>query len=151
MKSQLLSPLHRATRQITLDIERGINEIGVNLKADEAHALSYVASYGPCPTGQVQRVLGLSRSTITSLVERLHKRGLIERTHSASDKRVILLETTEAGKAVAGQTDSYAIKLEKRILAELNANDRDAFQRIIEAIQTVTGVTVVDHRLHNKK
>lgn len=42
--------------------------------------------------------LSLSRATITSIVDRLEKRGLVRRERSDEDRRVIYLQLTETGQ-----------------------------------------------------
>ena len=145
MTFQILSPLHRATRQITLTLEQCVADLGLAMRADEAHALSYIAAYGPCPTGNIQRVLGSSRSTITSLLDRLVKRGYIVRHPDSSDARVVLLTITEAGQAVASQVEVSGHQLEARIMQQLSDKDLAALQRICAAIDQATNVTVVHH------
>jgi len=48
------------------------------------------------PSG-VAKAVHLSQATVTSILDRLEKAGLIRRTRSETDKRVIRLQLTEAG------------------------------------------------------
>lgn len=143
MTLQILSPLHRATRQVQLSLETSVSNL--DLSADEGHALTYIAAYGPCPTGNVQRVIGSRRSTITSLLDRLVKRGLLKRSKDKADGRVLLIAVTAKGRSLAQKAAVSAKKLEARISGELSSRDLAAFKRIIAAIDTATGVTVVKH------
>lgn len=145
MKLAILSPLHRAVRQVMLSLEEAIIDAGLDVRPDEGHALSYIGTYGPCPTGNVQRVLGVKRSTVTSLLDRLVRRGLIIRQGDPSDGRVVLVQVTAAGRRLVERLDACALKLEQRIAEQIGTRDRAALHRILAAIDQVTGVTVVDH------
>jgi len=47
---------------------------------------------------QLARVLGVTPANVTGVVERLVKLGLVRRTESPDDRRVLLLEATDKGK-----------------------------------------------------
>ena len=145
MAFRVLSPLHRATRQITLALEEVVGELG--LRADEGHALSYLASYSPCPTGDLQRVLGAPRSTLTSMVDRLCERELVERVADPDDGRVLRLQITRQGRALARRVEAAGHELEQRITTALSERDLHAFDRMMTAINDATGVTVVERKM----
>ena len=46
--------------------------------------------------GQLARAISLSQATVTTIIDRLEKRQLISRIRSASDKRKVYLELSEA-------------------------------------------------------
>jgi DNA-binding MarR family transcriptional regulator len=60
----------------------------------------------PLPTGTLAEQLGLDRSNITSVVDRLEESGLIARQPHPEDRRVKLLALTDAGRALRGQLDA---------------------------------------------
>ena len=52
---------------------------------------------------QLAQVLGLDKSTVSGLVERAERRGLLERATSAIDARVTEVAITPAGSRLAGE------------------------------------------------
>src|ERR1700753_865440 len=52
---------------------------------------------------ELGRLLGLDKSSVTGLVDRAERRGLVARVPSTSDRRVVLVELTAAGRAVVGE------------------------------------------------
>lgn len=145
MASTLLSPLHRANRQILIAMGERLTAAGIDLPVDDGHALLYLSRYGPCPTGNVQRVIGCQRSTLTSLLDRLERRDLIERSHDETDRRVILVEATSAGDRLADRLETIGLALEAELAAALGPRDRATLSRFFAAVDRATGVTVVDH------
>ncbi len=68
---------------------------------------------------------------ITSLVDHLEQQGLVERTRSAEDRRVIHVRITEAGRRLAAETMKPLEALEQRLMGEL---DRDELLRLVELL-----------------
>ena len=81
--------------------------------------------------------IGFDTSTIGSVIDRLERRGLIERRAAPSDRRVRLLHSTAAGSALLEQVIPAMLKAQRRILAPLPAADRPKFlamlKRVVEA------------------
>ena len=67
----------------------------------EAHALMDLAAEGPLNHGELAARLRLEKSTVSRLVRQLEKRKWIKRTPAVSDRRVIQIQLTLAGKAAA--------------------------------------------------
>jgi DNA-binding MarR family transcriptional regulator len=72
------------------------------------------------PTMQeLGRFLGLDKSSISGLVDRAERRGLVRRTPSAEDRRAVRVSLTEAGRTLGGQValafgariDAYVVGL----------------------------------------
>ncbi len=59
----------------------------------------------PMATGTLAEQLGLDRSNVTSVVDRLEERGLITRQPHPGDRRIKLLALTEAGRATRAAID----------------------------------------------
>jgi DNA-binding MarR family transcriptional regulator len=58
---------------------------------------------GPKTAGQLADAIGLSTAATTTLLDRLEKRGLIQRVRDAADRRKVLAEMTELGYRQSGQ------------------------------------------------
>ncbi|MDN3356485.1 MarR family transcriptional regulator [Actinomadura sp. DC4] len=84
---------------------------GNPLSVAQLEVLSCVADQPGIRPGQIARRLMLAANSVTTLVNALHTRGLVERTHSADDARAIALSPTPAGRqAVEGwKTTNTAI------------------------------------------
>ncbi len=141
--SRLLSPFHKATRQIEITIADVIKKVVTDIGPVDCHALIYTKTYGPCPTGDIQQVLGLQRSTLTSMLNRLEAKSYITRTPSKTDKRILLLEITAKGSIVADKVNKAVYAFEEQLMAELSDRDLKHIQKLFDAVATVTDVTVV--------
>ena len=137
---QILSPLHRANRQIAIHLEKLISDLG--LTAPEAHLLSYVQNYGPCPVGELVNVLGHKKSTMTNMLDRMEEYGFLERQVNPQDRRSFLVATTRAGTKIGSATRDRVIQAEQEILQHLTVRDMKTFAKVIAAIDQVTGVEI---------
>ena len=78
--------------------------------------------------------IGFDTSTIGGVIDRLERRGLVERQASPTDRRVRLLRLTEAGEALARDVVPAMLKAQQRILAPLPAAERPRF---VDMLRTV--------------
>ncbi|WP_157545464.1 MarR family winged helix-turn-helix transcriptional regulator [Hamadaea tsunoensis] len=55
---------------------------------------------------ELGRLLGLDKSSISGLVDRAERRGLVTRTASAQDRRAVHVATTAAGRRLAAEVET---------------------------------------------
>jgi len=55
---------------------------------------------GPMSMGRLAEVLEVSVASATGIVDRMEKRGFVERRHDEEDRRVVLVHMTQAGRDV---------------------------------------------------
>ncbi len=133
---QFLSPLHKATRLIGDHL--GARSLLTGLSGTEAHLLSYLRSYGPCPIGAVVEVFGLKKSTLTGVTDRLVEKGLLTRDVNPGDRRSFLLELTAAGHAQADRIRATLETFEQSIADQLTEADLQGFRNVMTAIARAT-------------
>lgn len=136
-KLKILSPLHKASRQIGLHLKTPC--AGLGLRPADAHMLSYIAVYGPCPINEVVRIFGHKKSTLTGILDRLEKEALIERSPNPNDRRSTVIASTKAGRLRAQKVRGFVDKLEAECLAQLSKRDLAGFDRVMEVIASTTG------------
>jgi DNA-binding MarR family transcriptional regulator len=79
--------------------ERVGREMG--LSAQQAELLC--AAMRPAPVGDIARTLRCDRSNVTRLADRAARRGLLSRRAGEQDGRVVVLELSPEGRALAEQ------------------------------------------------
>lgn len=78
--------------------------------------------------------IGADKTRIITTLDELQQRGYIERRPDPDDRRVRLLEITPAGRAVKNAVQSDIQRGEERWLAELSAEERKVFLRVLERL-----------------
>lgn len=89
---QLLQLLVQMTLRLRL---RGVDlESSTGLSGRELDLVALLGSSGPTSVKSLVAELGLPRSTMTAIVDRLEARGLIKRLPNPKDRRSVILEAT---------------------------------------------------------
>ncbi|HEY0225310.1 MAG TPA: MarR family transcriptional regulator [Mycobacterium sp.] len=78
--------------------------------------------------------IGADKTRIIGTLDELQQSGYIERRPDPDDRRVRLLEITPAGRAVKNAVQSDIQRGEERWLAELTAEERRLFLRVLERL-----------------
>lgn len=137
---RIISPIHKALRQIQIWMESKCRSAG--LIPVEGHLLGYVQAYGPCPISEVHRVLGDKRSTLTSMLDRLERRGLVARKPNPRDRRSWLVGLTPKGRSLAAKLRKVCEEFESKVLAQIAPGELKEFQKVLDAVGRVTNVQV---------
>ena len=94
------------------------------------------------PVTAVVRLLGVPKSTITSLLKRLERDGLIHRGQNPQDARSQLLFVTEKGAQTGKAAQERVKALERRLQARVSNADMRALARIVDAVTAETGINL---------
>ena len=132
MPLRLVPPIHRATHRIGLYLSA---VGGGSLSQGEAHILALLASGGPATIADLHRGLAHTRSTLTSILDRLADRGLITRTVGIEDRRTFLVAPTAAGRTVAAQVKRSLADLEQTVARRVSAAEVIACLKVLSAIE----------------
>jgi len=94
----VLIAIRRVIRAVYLH-SRKLNQ-SYSLTGPQALVLKEIVARKRISPGELAKQISLSQATITDIVKRLEKRGLVTRVRDAKDRRKILLEITKDGKAL---------------------------------------------------
>ena len=129
------SPLHLLHRAQQLSEILFEAEVGADLTPRQFAVLTAVAeNEGLSQTGIVQRT-GIDRSTLTDLVRRLVKKGLLQRRRNKKDARAFVLKLTGDGQKVLSRMTPLALNVDRRIM-EATGGDKGKF---LERLQDMIG------------
>jgi DNA-binding MarR family transcriptional regulator len=96
LETEVLVSLRRIVRAIDQHSNRLGKEFG--LTTPQLLVLQTVANTKEQPIRVISAEVNLSQATVTSIVDRLERRGLLERQRSVVDRRKVFLVITDAGK-----------------------------------------------------
>jgi DNA-binding MarR family transcriptional regulator len=142
MALEFLSPLHKASRQISVYLEAAMQGMGVT--PGEGHILTYLDSYAPAPVGELVRVFGIKQSTFTSILDRLERAALIRRELNPRDRRSFLIHITEEGRLLAARLTQLLAALEAEIRDRADPRDVAGFHAVMHVVDEITRVTLRD-------
>ena len=103
------------------------------LSAAQCHVLHLIEPNQPVAMGQIAESLACDASNVTGLVDRLESRGLVRRQPSSGDRRIKVLELTQAGARLR------SIVMERmtqppEILARLSVEEQRELVRILKRL-----------------
>lgn len=121
----------RLNRALKIESVRDRNHPYARLNAPDLVALDLIGRQESCIMSDVAQELSSPMSTVTSVVDRLVKSGLVSRERDANDKRSIRLVPTKVGrKLLAGLGEEQRRSCEV-VLAALKPKERDIFVALI--------------------
>ena len=85
------------------------------------------------------RMTGIDRSTLTEILRRLGRRGLIRRERQPQDRRTNALHLTSDGRRTMESAIDAVERAQRRILEPIPAAERPAAMRVLERLAGLHG------------
>ena len=83
---------------------------------------------------ELARFLGLDKSSVTGLVDRAERRGLVARVPSTTDRRAVLVSLTDDGRSLVSQAAARFEADVSTLLSRLPPRERETLSRIISRL-----------------
>ena len=113
-----------------------------DLSRTAASVLATLRDGGPQRVTALAAAESVAQPTMTTLLSRLARDGLVERAHDPADARAVLVSITAEGlKRLLAIREARAAAIEA-LLAELDPADRDAIAAAIPALAKLAGGAV---------
>ena len=116
---QQLLHMRDAFRQHQNDIRRRYK-----ISANEMEIILYIPDFGPQRMKAIGEQFKIKFSTLTSLVDKIEKLGLVKRVNSKEDRRSILVTITKKGKKMLDEYNSQITSLAERIKEITQENEK---------------------------
>ena len=98
--------------------------------------LGILADFGePLPPNKIAERLIISRASVTSLIDSLERRGYVRRLPHSTDRRMLLIELTDAGRQVAHDFRLLVHQNQKGWLAALTEQEQTQLIDTLHRIQ----------------
>ena len=130
--AQLTSILERFTRRFK--VAEAAATAGNALNPLDSQALLFVSEHPGCGLGDVARELGVVPTTMSSSMDRLVRKAMVERRRPDDNRRAVALTVTAKGQeAIEVQKATYQ-KGYVAMLRSLDPVERDELLRLMEKI-----------------
>jgi DNA-binding MarR family transcriptional regulator len=96
--------------------------------------LTVIAQEGPMTQQRLGKWMGVDRTTIVAVVDRLEAEGFVERRRDPADRRAYALQVTPEGEAWLKRSGKVILELEDEYLGSLSAAER---AKLVELLQRV--------------
>ncbi len=108
-----------------------------NLTASEINALANMADGQFRSVGELASCTGTKPTTLTSVLDRLTRRGLLTRETDLADRRSFLLHLTPEGQRAAQAAHAAIEAIGAAAISPLTAAEVAGFMRVIRALEEV--------------
>ncbi len=142
LSEEVLIALRRIMRAIDIHSKRLVQRHGIT--GPQALLLKNLLDLKESPVGQLAKRVNLSQATVTDILDRLEKRGLIRRTRSDSDKRRVLVSATPSAEKVLRDASPL---LEQRFIAafgRLSEREQARIHVSLNRVAAMMGATDMD-------
>jgi len=107
---------------------------GIDLSPGRFAALVLIDRNPGISQTALSRAIGSDKSTLTPMLDKLVKTGLVSRERTHADRRLYQLKLTAAGKTTMRKMQDHAQQHEKNLDALVGARDRALFVKILSRI-----------------
>ncbi|ROR32199.1 MarR family winged helix-turn-helix transcriptional regulator [Inmirania thermothiophila] len=97
-------------------------------------ALVLVEANPGAKQSELARTLGLDRSTMVSIIDRLEREGWVRRRRAATDRRSNAIELTAAGRRILPEFKRRVAEHEARLTAHLGADEQARLRDLLGRI-----------------
>lgn len=110
-------------------------KIGDDLTMTQWAALAKLAETGPCSQNLLGRHTAMDAATIKGVVDRLARRGFVETRPDPEDARLLVVEPTDAGRAVIARATPNAFAITEETLAPLDSAERAMLLKLLARLR----------------
>ncbi|HEV2634256.1 MAG TPA: MarR family transcriptional regulator [Actinocrinis sp.] len=131
-----LLALQRATHATLQELAAEL--VDLDLTASEINALANLADGRGRTVSELGAAVGTRPTTLTSVLDRLERRGQITRGARPGDRRAVLIELTDSGRLTAATIRATIAGLEHRALGALPAETIAGLRTALQALTEVS-------------
>jgi MarR family transcriptional regulator, organic hydroperoxide resistance regulator len=128
--------LHRATHATLQALSARL--AALDLPASEINVLASLAGHRPLTVGALATATATRPTTLTSVLDRLTRRGHVMREVDPADRRSFLISLTPAGQQAAAAVSAAVSELERAALADVSPAQRAGFFAVVGALSEVS-------------
>jgi DNA-binding MarR family transcriptional regulator len=127
--SSLIPSVAKAHRKLAGSL---LQELG--LAAGQEFVLMLLWEASPRTQTELTRLLGVEPPTVAKALARMERNGVIERTRSQDDGRVVLVSPTPSGRDLEGPVTAVWAQLEEQTTRALSPAERDQLRSLLTRV-----------------
>ena len=104
------------------------------LTPTQIHALMWLGNDGPTHVGVLAQRIGITKKTITGVVDRLEDMKLVERARDAGDRRAVVARLTDRGTALYDRINRSVDQGLRRMLDLMEPEDQESLFGLLERV-----------------
>jgi DNA-binding MarR family transcriptional regulator len=105
---------------------------GKPLTVSQMHAMEMLGNHGRLTMKELAEKMGVTTGSLTVLVDRLEKKGIVERQPHESDRRSIRLGMTAQGERLAAEHHALHLSLTQELTAGLTTEEMEQLAGLLK-------------------
>ncbi|MDF2840190.1 MAG: transcriptional regulator, MarR family [Clostridia bacterium] len=115
----------------------------MNITGPQGMLMGTLAHHGEMKVSDLSERLGLSNSTVSGIIDRLENQGLVERTRSKEDRRVVYVNVSPEFRK---NSKEHFLKIEKVFEAMMSKATPEELDDILQGLNTLQRVIDRDQK-----
>ena len=116
------------------EIEALRNGVYKDLTFHEIHTIEMIGNLANGTVGQIAKSVGVTQSTMSTMIDKLVKKGLAKRTRSDKDRRVLHIHLTKKGEAAYQDHEDVHRQVTRNWLEALSEDEQRITFEIMKSI-----------------
>jgi DNA-binding MarR family transcriptional regulator len=137
MEESAIAALEAAVHRVLARLAAELDDLG--LTQGEVNAMAQLRPGKAVTVAQLQAATGQRASTLTGILDRLERRGLVARELNPRDRRSFTVTLTSEGTAVARRVQRTFNRLEREALGSVSKRSEDGFFEVLSAFNDLAG------------
>jgi DNA-binding MarR family transcriptional regulator len=137
---ELMGLLHALARRYLFQARmRGAaGGVGLDLTRQEARVMGATGERPAWTMGELAAELVVAMGSLTVIVDRLVRKGLLHRERATEDRRVVRVKLTAAGHRLALEHQRHRLQMARAMLGALDEGEQAVFLRMMRKIRERT-------------
>jgi DNA-binding MarR family transcriptional regulator len=133
---RLIYRINLAQQKLRAHCNQVLRDQGIEVTLGQSGILFLLRREDGQTMGQLSAALAVKNPTLTGLVDRLERSGLVTRQASQDDRRAIRIYITRKGLDESDKAKTVIQGINQEIKAGFSENEIDAFKRVLDNILT---------------
>lgn len=132
--TEILIKIRKIVRSVDIESKKIQKEYGVTIPQVLCLGFLHESSNYQATQGEIREFLNLNSSTVSGIINRLEKKGLLARLPKSGDKRVVNIALTSAGDKLFGTIPSL---LHEQLSEKLQNLEQSELDKVEESLETL--------------
>lgn len=134
-----LEQMEHTLRNVWTQYHQYILPTDTELTAQQLYFLKYVQHQHSCTPSDMSKAFGITMGALTGFIDRLCKLGLVTRSRTEKDRRLVLIRITDQGRETVKEFEKQKYEKFAQILQEFPATDVQQLNDLLNRLGATLG------------
>lgn len=115
----------------------------------QLHLMNLLDQHGEMPMSRLAEMLDVSLSNGTGLIDRVEERGFVERIRVPSDRRMVMVRLTSAGREMLDEIETVREQILRRVLDKLDRAQLSGVAKAMADLREAVAATLIGTDAHH--